>query len=216
MATHCLRALAIIVLLTATTAHAALKDTLTSATPQPGTAAVTLWHELDALALPAVAADEIWVSIDLEERKLAVYQGERCMLTIPYLAIGTAGAKRIRLRGSSQTPTGSFRIDRINRQSRFTLFFGIDYPTPQIAREAWQNGILSDYDYRDYLRYRRQHGVPPASTPLGGHIGIHGLGARPASIHRIIDWTQGCIAVTNSEIQALDRWLNIGTLVVIR
>ncbi|EPC02914.1 hypothetical protein L861_24210 [Litchfieldella anticariensis FP35 = DSM 16096] len=177
---------------------------------------VLLWSELAVIELPAVAPEEVWVRIDLNRRELALFQGERRVLTFPYLAFGTAGANRIRLQGSSQTPIGDFRIDRINRQSRFELFFGIDYPTPEIAHEAWQNGVLSDQDYHDYQQYRRQYGRSPAYTPLGGHIGIHGLGNRPVNFHQIRDWTEGCIAVTNTEIQMLERWLDVGTLVVIR
>ncbi|MFC3283249.1 L,D-transpeptidase family protein [Litchfieldella rifensis] len=177
---------------------------------------ISLWSELAAIELPKVAPEEVWVRIDLKRRELALFQGEHRILTIPYLAFGTAGANRIRLQGSSQTPIGEFRIDRINRQSRFKLFFGIDYPTPDIVHEAWRNGILTDRDYRDYRIYRRQHGRSPAHTPLGGHIGIHGLGNRPVRFHQIRDWTEGCIAVTNAEIQMLERWLDVGTLVVIR
>lgn len=207
-----LLALAAALLLTATGARASLENP-PSATPGGAT---SLASELFAIAQPQVTPDEAWVRIDLNQRELAVFRGERRLLTIPYLAIGNAGASRLRLQGSSQTPIGKFRIERINRQSRFELFFGIDYPTPQVAHEAWRSGLLSDRDYRDYQRYRRQHGISPANTPLGGYIGIHGLGSRPATIHRVMDWTEGCIAVTNSEIQALDRFLDIGTLVVIR
>lgn len=203
---------ATLLLLTATGARASLENP-TSATP--GGAAL-LASELFAVAQPQVAPDEAWVRIDLNRRELAVFRGERRLLTIPYLAIGNAGAKRLRLQGSSQTPIGKFRIDRINRESRFELFFGFDYPTPMIAHEAWRSGLLSDRDYREYQRYRRQYGTSPANTPLGGYIGIHGLGHRPATIHRVMDWTEGCIAVTNTEIQALDRFLDIGTLVVIQ
>ncbi|GGX99071.1 hypothetical protein GCM10007160_28340 [Litchfieldella qijiaojingensis] len=192
--------------------HAPWVASVTTATER----SVSLWSELAAIELPEVAPEEVWVRIDLKRRELALFQGEQHILTIPYLAFGTAGANRIRLQGSSQTPIGDFRIDRINRQSRFKLFFGIDYPTPEIAHEAWQSGILSDQDYRDYRIHRLQHGRSPAHTPLGGHIGIHGLGNRPTRLHQIRDWTEGCIAVTNTEIQMLERWLDVGTLVVIR
>lgn len=191
--------------------HAPWVASVTTATER----SVSLRSELAAIELPAVAPEEVWVRIDLKRRELALFQGEQRILTIPYLAFGTAGANRIRLQGSSQTPIGDFRIDRINRQSRFRLFFGIDYPTPEIAHEAWQSGILSDQDYHDYRSYRRRNGRTPAHTPLGGHIGIHGLGNRPASLHQLRDWTEGCIAVTNTEILMLERWLDVGTLVVI-
>lgn len=206
-----LLALVATLLLTATAAHAKLEKPA-SATGQP----VPLWSELVTIARPQVAPDEAWIRIDLDRRELAVLRGGQRLMTIPYLAIGTAGASRIRLQGSHLTPVGEFRIDRINRQSQFELFFGLDYPTPEVARDAWRRGILSDSDYRQYRRYRQQYGISPANTPLGGYIGIHGLGDRPAGVHRIMDWTEGCIAVTNAEIQALARYVDIGTRVVIR
>ena len=177
----------------------------------------SLWDFLDAPARPLdVSQDEPWVYIDLLKRELSVYRNGARIESIPYLAYGAAGAEEVRLRGSKQTPTGEFAIRRINRQSKFRLFFGIDYPTPQIARSAWEKGILSDQEYEYYLDYRERHGVAPADTTLGGYIGIHGLGRSPLWIHRKRDWTAGCVAVTNDEIQALDKWLHVGTKVVIR
>lgn len=207
----CALAVAALMFFCTSTTQAALEEMPSST----ATSHVSLWSELDATALPDVLPGEIWVNINLEERDIAVYRGDTRILLIPYLAIGNAGAQRIRLEGSGQTPIGEFHIDRINRNSDFKLFFGIDYPTPDIAREAWRDGILSTQDYRYYRTYLRQHGLPPADTRLGGSIGIHGLGARPASLHSVMDWTEGCIAVTNAEIEVLDRWLNVGTRVVI-
>ncbi|WP_227368362.1 L,D-transpeptidase family protein [Halomonas sp. M20] len=177
----------------------------------------TLWDFLDAPARPdGVGANEPWVHIDLLKRELVVYQGGIRLESIPYLAYGAAGSQAVRLQGSKQTPTGIFTIRRVNRNSKFRLFFGIDYPTPQIAQDAWKEGILSDKDYRYYLSYRKRHGIAPADTPLGGYIGIHGLGRSPLWIHRKRDWTAGCVAVTNAEILALNKWLDVGTKVVIR
>lgn len=213
MAKQYLRALAAATLMVfgITTAQAAVEAL-------PSTAAsdsVTLWSELNATPLPAVLPNEVWVNIDLGSRKMAVYRGDTRVLLIPYLAIGNAGAQRIRLEGSSQTPIGEFHVSRVNRQSDFKLFFGIDYPTPDIAREAWRDGLMTTRDYTYYRNYLRQHGTPPGDTALGGSIGIHGLGARSARLHSRMDWTEGCIAITNAEIEALDRWVNIGTRVVI-
>ncbi|HET8789617.1 MAG TPA: L,D-transpeptidase [Modicisalibacter sp.] len=213
-----LLALAVALLLTVTEAQASLESAAASPVTAslPTTTPVSLWSEIATAKLPKLTPGEAWVRIDLDQRELAVLRNGQRLLVIPYLAIGTAGASRIRLQGSSQTPIGEFHVVRVNRRSRFELFFGIDYPTPEIAHDAWRNGILSDREYRNYMSYHRRYGIPPANTPLGGHIGIHGLGERPARIHRIIDWTEGCVAVTNAEIQALDRFVDIGTLVVIR
>jgi L,D-peptidoglycan transpeptidase YkuD (ErfK/YbiS/YcfS/YnhG family) len=51
---------------------------------------------------------------------------------------------------------------------------------------------------------------------LGGSIGIHGVGAGNRRIHEDFNWTEGCVALTNEQIDDLDRYIHIGTRVVIR
>ncbi|MBZ9559112.1 L,D-transpeptidase [Halomonas coralii] len=64
---------------------------------------------------------------------------------------------------------------------------------------------------KHYSRYRAA--LP--STSLGGYIGIHGLGGRSPYLNRRMDWTDGCLAVTDAEIDKLSRWVKVGTQVVI-
>ena len=55
-------------------------------------------------------------------------------------------------------------------------------------------------------------------TPLGGAIGIHGIGEENDDrlhVQRWQNWTQGCIALTNREIRELRRFVDVGTRVVI-
>jgi hypothetical protein len=51
---------------------------------------------------------------------------------------------------------------------------------------------------------------------LGGQIGIHGLGRADPRLHEMADWTRGCVAVTNEQIDILRRHVYIGMAVVIR
>lgn len=174
-------------------------------------------HSLDAMAMPAgLASDEIWVSVDLKSRLVTVYRGEYVMKRIEHLAYGAGGAAPLRAKGSSMTPLGEFRVDRINRSSRFGLFFGIDYPNAEVASEALRIGKITYDEYHYIETYRARHGRAPHTTALGGLIGLHGLGSGDPDVHRRFDWTEGCVAVDNYQIRALDPWLNIGTRVVIR
>ncbi|RDB44564.1 murein L,D-transpeptidase [Halomonas sp. DQ26W] len=174
-------------------------------------------HSLDALAMPAgLASDEIWVNVDLKSRLVTVYRGEYVMKRIEHLAYGAGGAAPLRAKGSSMTPLGEFRVDRINRASRFELFFGIDYPNAEVASEALRIGKITPEEYHYIETYRARTGRPPHTTALGGLIGLHGLGSGDPDVHRSFDWTEGCVAVDNYQIRALDPWLNIGTRVVIR
>ncbi|MCE8035340.1 L,D-transpeptidase [Halomonas sp. MCCC 1A11057] len=176
----------------------------------------TLWQVLDATVMPeGLTADEVWLSIDLRSRQVRVLRGETEIKRIEHLAFGAGGAAPLRAKGSSMTPLGEFRVDRINRASRFDLFFGFDYPNAQVAEEALRSGKINLQEYWYIEEYRRRHGRAPHTTSLGGLIGIHGLGRGDPDVHRNFDWTEGCVAVSNEEIRALDPWLRIGTRVVI-
>ena len=110
----------------------------------------------------------------------------------------------------------SFKINWINEDSRFHIFLGLDYPTLAHAREAHESGMLSEPEFYDYLTYYRQHGAPPQDTVLGGSIGIHGLGEADPNVHQRYHWTDGCVAVTNDQIEKLATLVRLGTKVIIR
>ncbi|NLC21535.1 MAG: L,D-transpeptidase, partial [Halomonadaceae bacterium] len=93
--------------------------------------------------------------------------------------------------------------------------FGIDYPNPSVASEAAASGLISSQEAARIKRHYALHQASLPSTSLGGHIGIHGLGGRSAIAHKRIDWTDGCIALTDQEIVELSRWIDVGTQIVI-
>ncbi len=66
------------------------------------------------------------------------------------------------------------------------------------------------------LRAFQEQAIPPQETPLGGYIGIHGIGRGDPAIHQKFNWTQGCIALTNRQIDDLSKWVHVGMRVVIR
>lgn len=167
------------------------------------------------IPLLPVAPDETWLYIDLRNRGLVVFRGREVIRTINHVAIGKNGAQRIRLRGSNMTPIGTFRVERINPASRFHTFFGLNYPTPEIAQEAVQSGRLSHQEATRIRQHFERHQVALPNTSLGGHIGIHGLGGRSPFLHREMDWTEGCLAVTDEEIRELAQWVRVGTSVLI-
>ena len=88
--------------------------------------------------------------------------------------------------GDGKTPEGAYYIDRRNPDSEFHLSIGINYPNE-----------------RDLARARAE-GVDP-----GGDIFIHGRGNPVRQL--ISDWTWGCIAVTNDEIEEVYAMVRDGT-----
>lgn len=160
--------------------------------------------------------DEIWILVDDREAKLEVYRGNFLLESFAPVSLGRARADIMRLEGSHKTPKGEFRVNRFNWESDWHIFIGLDYPTPSHARMALESGLYTEQDYADYFAYYRRHGYPPQRTVLGGFIGIHGLGRADPEVHASYHWTQGCVAVTDAQIERLSELIDIGTRVVIR
>jgi lipoprotein-anchoring transpeptidase ErfK/SrfK len=175
---------------------------------------------LALLLTPVVArADDwkgVWLLVDTVARRLDVYSDYTPVARFYDISIGSGGTAWLRREGEGTTPLGEFRINRINRESRFRIFLGLDYPNLRHAQRARAAGLLDDQDYLDYLAASVALGYPPQNTGLGGHIGIHGLGAADPEIHRQYNWTNGCIALTNEQVEQLAKWVKIGTPVLIR
>ena len=157
-----------------------------------------------------------WILIDTGHMTLSVLQGDTVKRTYDNISIGRAGASPDKHRHDEKTPLGRFHISRIATKTPFHRFFGIDYPDMERAEGALKEGIITGRQYVQIRDALRAHKPPPQTTPLGGYIGIHGLGAGDASIHEDFNWTNGCIALTNKQIDDLAKWVHLGMPVVIR
>lgn len=118
------------------------------------------------------------------------------ILKIYKVALGRGGSAAKNQMGDRETPEGDYVIDAKNAHSRFHRSLHISYPNA-----------------RDRERARK------LGTNPGGQIEIHGVEEKWAwvgSLHRAVDWTAGCIAVTNPEIEEIYKLVPIGTPVEIR
>ena len=109
------------------------------------------------------------------------------------IALGFAPRGDKQREGDGKTPEGLYRIDRRNDRSSFYLSLGIDYPRPDQRLRA------------------RAEGHDP-----GGDIFIHGQPHRQRTPVLGYDWTAGCVAVSNTEIEEIWQRVAIGTVVEIR
>lgn len=164
----------------------------------------------------AGADDDTWLLVDTSALKIEVKQGERTVDTISDIAIGRAGAGYKLRRGDDVTPYGDYRIGWVGEQSNFRRFYGLTYPNVQDARTALIKGIINKQTYQRIADAIENNQIPPQNTPLGGQIGIHGLGAADEKIHRSMNWTHGCIALTNTQIDRLSRFVAPGMVVKIK
>jgi len=127
-------------------------------------------------------------------RLMLISQGE--VLKSFKIALGGNPIGPKERQGDNKTPEGTYVIDARNRDSRFHLSLHISYPNE-----------------RDRIR-ARELGVSP-----GGDIMIHGIKngfSWVGEAHTEVDWTKGCIAVTDEEIEEIGKLVPNGTIVEIR
>ena len=159
--------------------------------------------------------EEIWLQVDTQALILRVMRGQQPIKTYEDIAIGRFGTTEDKRHLDGKTQLGEFRISLIKNSSAYRRFFGFDYPRLDQAERALEQGDLPPDEFKAIHSAVREHRVPPQNTALGGHVGIHGIGAGDPKIHASYNWTKGCIALTNSQIDELAQWIRLGVRVVI-
>jgi len=165
----------------------------------------------------SVRADNgIWIDVDTSTHTLSVMQGNAIQTVFKNVAIGRYGTTWSKMTKDDKTPLGRFRVGWINEKSRYYRFFGLNYPNLDTAKRALDENRITEETWLSILEAKSMGKTPPQNTPLGGHIGIHGIGRGDQEIHHEYNWTNGCIALTNEQIDRLGKWIKPGILVNIR
>jgi murein L,D-transpeptidase YafK len=119
-------------------------------------------------------------------------------------------------RGDLRTPEGEYYVTSKKSKSRFHRFLGLSYPNIEDAERGMLKRLITRRDFERIKRAIRSGRQPPWSTPLGGYIGIHGEGEyRDFTGRYRINWTEGCISVSDRDMDVLYRLVEIGTPVLI-
>jgi len=199
------------------TKHNGLRTGKGSATVADMRVMTLRWLFCLALWVPLSAtAGQAWVLVDTATSTVSVQRDKHTLLRLRNASLGRGGVAPLHLNGDGSTPLGSFHIIGINYNSRYGLFFALDYPTDAQAALGYLQGVINVSVLHQIEQARATGQLPPQDTPLGGNIGIHGLGTGSLWVHRRFNWTNGCIALTNGQIEKLAPWLEIGTRVVIQ
>ncbi|NYF91728.1 L,D-transpeptidase family protein [Tunturiibacter empetritectus] len=142
--------------------------------------------------LPASAiADKVLVL--KSERKLLLMKGSEVLKTYTLSLGGNPVGPKI-MEGDRRTPEGNYVLDRHNAHSQYHRSIHISYPNADDVARAKRYGV-----------------------PTGGELYIHGLpNDFKGPAHHLGDWTEGCIAVTNAEIDEIWRVVADGTPIEIK
>lgn len=162
-------------------------------------------------AAPSPPACEHIVSIEIHkrERKLVARCARGARVVLP-IALGRDPEGTKRTGGDWRTPEGLYHIVS-DTPSRFHRFLLLDYPSVEDAEDAYLDGRISGRDYRRIAQAHEHGKLPPQHTPLGGGIGLHGEGPDWQGYSHLLDWTYGCIALSDADIDFLAERVAEGT-----
>lgn len=128
-----------------------------------------------------------FVVVNKEQRRMHLMHHDKVLESYD-IQLGFAPIGHKEFEGDGKTPEGLYRIDRRNPDSRFHLSLGISYPNVNDVAAA-----------------------QAAGKSAGGDIFIHGQNRKYSKKGK--DWTWGCIAVKNSEIEDIYAMVRNGTLI---
>ncbi len=157
------------------------------------------------------------IEISKSAQELSLKKGNQIVMTYR-IALGSGGKGAKRQLGDKKTPVGNYQLVEFKADSKFYYFMQIDYPNLLDAWYGYKNEIITATEFKQIATAFKNKQMPPQDTALGGYIGIHGLGKvtdKKLDIHDMHNWTEGCVALKNEEINDLRKYVSIGTQVII-
>ena len=142
--------------------------------------------------VPAVAATADRIFVDKSDRVMILYRKDKEIARYIHLKLGDAPVGHKHFEGDEKTPEGSYRISGRNPGSSYHLSLRISYPN------------TADLAY-----------AKKAGKNAGGDIFIHGQPNSWTGGTIATDWTDGCIALGNAEIETLWKQVPDGTPITI-
>jgi len=155
---------------------------------------------------PCTRAERLEVS--KSQRSLTVRCVGGAALEIPIALARERGPKRAL--GDQRMPEGEYRVAGPARKSRFHLFIPFDYPSRADADLGLKEGRISKTEHAAIARAHKAKRLPPQDTALGGLLGLHGEGKRWRG-DNLLNWTEGCIAMSDRSIAHLAKLVRPGT-----
>ena len=144
---------------------------------------------------------ELYLIVDKSDYELKVYDEDGWYATYP-VVFGNKDLSDKLIEGDRRTPEGTFKILSKKPHQKWHKMFMLDYPTP----ESWAK-------FKD----RKAKGIIPQSAKIGGGIAIHGTWPHDELVvDDFTNWTNGCVALKNEDLDELDGIVDIGTKVIIQ
>ncbi len=156
---------------------------------------------------PLLLVSNPQIYVNKSERRLWLVQ-DKMLVRDYHVGLGPSPKGDKYFQGDGRTPEGEYFICEKKSSSKYYKSLGINYPSPRHAENGLSSGMISQNDYRQIVKANDSKKMPPANTPLGGLIYIHGGGCHA-------DWTLGCVALPNNAVDELFDVVKVGTPVYI-
>jgi len=141
----------------------------------------------------------VYLIVDKSDYELQVYDEEGWYATYP-VVFGNKDLSDKLVEGDRKTPEGSFKIISKRPHEKWHKMLMLDYPTKESL---------------DKFNQRKAQGLIPKGAKPGGGIAIHGTWPNDnIVVDDFTNWTNGCIALKNDDLDELEVFLPIGTKVV--
>jgi murein L,D-transpeptidase YafK len=141
---------------------------------------------------------DIAIQVFKAQRQLIVYYQNKPVKSYP-IVLGQNPVGDKQKQGDYKTPEGVFQVHDLYPHPEWSKFIWINYPTGVSWRKYWRAKLAGEINWHD---------------GIGGEIGIHGV---PAGQDYLIDekndWTWGCIALKNKDVDELYEYLQKGTVI---
>lgn len=129
------------------------------------------------------------IEVYKHKRKLIVYAGSKAVNEYT-ISLGFQPKGKKMKEGDEKTPEGIYKIDGKNANSSCYKNLGVSYPNASDKANNYTGGLIKIHGLRNGF----------------GWVG---------KLHRFYDWTNGCMAVTNQEMEELYRHVPVGTPLII-
>jgi hypothetical protein len=166
-------------------------------------------------AAPAQSAGGRCLVVDKAKREVSVFEQGRRLAAYP-ASFGIDPVSDKRKAFDCATPEGLYFVSYKKDVTRFHRTLGLSFPGLADAEKALSSGLISIPEFMRIRDAARKSRPGPCNTGLGCGIAIHGGGVfRQFGQHRERDWTEGCIALDNPDVEKLFAFCRPGDQVVI-
>jgi len=150
----------------------------------------------------------VHVVVSKASRTLALHDAREHLVKTYRVGLGSEPKGPKQREGDGATPEGEYYVTHVNPRSKFHLSLGLSYPNAADVARGISRGTITKAEGQSIVDAIGRRERPPQHTNLGGDIFVHGGGSAT-------DWTAGCIALEDKDIDDLFARVPVGARVTV-